>query len=165
MPELAFVLYNAERYWRSCRHTSYTVGARLKVLKRAVRYAMSLGLTSTDFFITPQLQRPNRETAQRATYAEAELEFIRRTIAPVISFAQKIVAGYKPVGCGSDPRVGQGGLIRVRNSEDDSAPVQTNGWQNWENMVWYFENALGCRAIVSGSELTLSRKDLSQNIR
>jgi len=134
-----FVLYNAEKYWRSKGLSSYTVIGYLRVLRAVAHFAAATGLTSVRDFFEPETGIGQRETKIRESYEDKELEMLRREITEATKYAMRILAGYKSTGAGKDPGVGK----KIVNNRTG------RGWACWDNIVWYFENVLNCRPFLS----------------
>jgi hypothetical protein len=132
-----FAIHNAEKFWReSTRLSSVTVGDYVRSLRQVIEFAAEEGLTAVRDFSRPSLCAVPEGTDHEA-YDEQELILIRPIIQEGVSHASKIAAGYAASGVGRDPR----SLVCSPNMGE-----QWENWKDWENMVWYFENVMNCRA-------------------
>jgi integrase len=132
-----FAVYNAEIFWRAAGYSTATIHSYVKGLKNVVDFAAAGGYTSVTEFSYPQI-KVERATKTRDAYSEEEMNLVRKIISESTKKAQRIAKGYERSGAGKDPRgfTGRG----------DKIPGK--GWTHWDNMVWYFENVMDCKAIT-----------------
>ncbi|MDQ3801445.1 MAG: hypothetical protein M3384_18640 [Acidobacteriota bacterium] len=131
-------IYNAEKYWRSRKLSDPTIQGYVYTLRAVVEYAAEINLIAVKHFVHPETHSAGNGT-YGAAYSDAELNIIDRLISEGLQYAKKIVNGYCRTGVGSDPR----------KIHRDGATTE-NGWTEWDNVVWYFENVLNCKTVIAG---------------
>lgn len=128
-----FAIFNAEKFWTAAGYSSATIHAAVKTLRSVIHFAAEEGLTPVTEFLSPRVN-VTRETNRRDAYSDEEIDCIRRILGKEIQFSVRVARGYQRTGIGDDPR-GQG-----------SGESGNGGWTKWENMVWFFENVMQCKA-------------------
>lgn len=144
-----FAICNAEKYWRSVGYSTATIHSYVKGLKNVIDFAAAQGYTSVTEFIYPQI-KVERATKTREAYSDEEINSVRKIISEATKKAQRIARGYKRTGIGSDPRWKKSGTA-------DAGLSSEVRWSNWENMVWFFENVMDCKAL---QELEMIRRKI-----
>jgi integrase len=56
----------------------------------------------------------------------------------------QVANGYQRTGLGMDPTLA--GQTNDDGNEADT--IENRGWRDWENVVWYFENCMNCKAVA-----------------
>lgn len=127
-------LYNAEMYWREIGHKSKTLSSSIGCLTRVMNFAAAEKLTSVREFFPPRIKAV-RETRAIEAYTDEKLNIIRQIVREGVGHAKRVAAGYVRTGSGEDPR---------HSKQLDSGKHSYCKWEDWKNVVWYFENVMNC---------------------
>lgn len=125
--------------------TSNTLIGLFSSLRKTMRYAYKLNLISTPVS-NVLLSEGVRETDVRAAYSDEEVQDILDVVAPMARFSKSLLEPYEPTGLGKDPRYVD------REGVPCGQSLEGEGWECKENIVWYFENVMDCKAVPGTKE-------------
>lgn len=142
------LLYRAAQHWQEKKYAPMTLSTRCSTLLQMFNYAIDEHLIPQMTFCLPEMAELQRVTLSREAYQESELNFILKTFQPIFQYAVQVANGYQRTGVGMDPTR----VRRANRSRGESDRSPNLGWQDWNNVIWYFENRMSCKAVRSTKE-------------
>lgn len=125
------------------RISSSSVVSYVTSFRQVLRYAALHKFTDGEYIHRVACAPVRAETTQNTAYSDSEMDRINNWLRDRLANIQKLlnVTGYRRTGRGSDPRI-VAGFDNVRQKAYRSRA----GWNNLDDLRWYFENEMNCQA-------------------
>ena len=112
--------------------------------RTVLEYAGLHKLTSCSHVLAAACPPVVRETTQNAAYSDKEMDVVNSWLKGQLEEVSKWLAvkEYIPTGVGEDPR-----KVLMHGDSADATHSDV-GWENIDNLRWYFENVMNCEAAL-----------------
>lgn len=134
----------SQRTGADTKFSSHTLVGVMSAVRQVMVEAAILDLTATQEMINVSMPIASRDTDAQDPYSERELDQILKAIHKELQYTNAVAKGYVRQNTGRDPRVRPEAALRI-NPRHYSA--HGYGWNSEDNLRWYFENEMNCRAI------------------
>jgi integrase len=125
--------------------TSHTVVGYFSAIRQTLKFAYENNLAASKEFLDTYIGKGERETEIRESYSKREQDIVMNMIREELDYVFRVLSGkgYKKTGVGRDPRV----VSKKGRARDTKAPEGV-GWKELDNLRWYFENMMDCKALA-----------------
>ncbi|MDO3623579.1 hypothetical protein Q3O98_21110 [Ralstonia pseudosolanacearum] len=133
----------AQEQANSLQFGGHTVVGIMSAVRQVMTEAQILGIAASGSIINAPMSAAYPVTDMHAPYTTEEMADILEAVKTDMQYTLAILRGYTKTGVGRDPQVRPKGLgINPRDYAKHGY-----GWNSEDNMRWYFENRMSCRAI------------------
>ncbi len=138
-----FDLYNVEG--NPNRLGLKTVAGYVTAFRQVLQYAALHKFTKGEFIHRVACAPGRPETTQNAAYSDSEMDSINAWLKGKLAkiYESLNFADYQRTGLGYDPRLD---ISTDLNIVGQIAQETKSGWENIDNLRWYFENVMDCQA-------------------
>jgi hypothetical protein len=127
----------------SSQFGGHTVVGIMSAVRQVMSEAVSLGYTASHEIFNAPMPPANKATNAHDAYSNEELASILEAVRKDMICTSAVLRGYTRTGGGRDPQTRPHGLgINPRDYAEHGY-----GWNSEENLRWYFENRMNCRAV------------------
>lgn len=134
----------AQEQTDSSQFGSHTVVGIMSAVRQTMSEAVSLGFSVSHVILNATMPLAHRSTDAHDPYTNQELAEILEAVRKDMVYTSAVLRGYTITGVGRDPQARPGSDLRI-NPRDYAN--HGYGWNSEDNMRWYFENRMNCRAM------------------
>ncbi|MCT7307119.1 site-specific integrase [Ralstonia wenshanensis] len=128
----------------SSQFGSHTTVGIVSSVRQAMNDAVNLGFSVSHSILNAPMPIANRSTETHDPYTDEELVGILEAVRKDMEYTSAVLKGYEKTGVGRDPQARPRSDLRI-NPRDYAK--HGYGWNSEDNLRWYFENRMNCRAM------------------